>query len=66
MTHDPNDDTPDDEIPEYYTVHPDLLASANQTFDEREYLDALREIEATGGRTLESFIAEVEAAARGS
>lgn len=45
---------------------PDLLAWARQTFDVREYLDGVRDIRATGGKTLESFIAEVEAAACGS
>jgi hypothetical protein len=47
-------------------VPPDLLAWARQTFDSREFLDGVREIEATGGVQLEDFIAEVEAAARGS
>ena len=47
-------------------VPPDLLAWARQTFDVREYLDGVRDIRATGGKTLESFIAEVEAAACGS
>ena len=32
-------------------VPPELLAWARQTFDEREYLDGVREIEATGGRS---------------
>jgi hypothetical protein len=47
-------------------VPPDLLAWAQQTFDTQEYLDGVREVEATGGHTLESFIAEVEARATGS
>ena len=47
-------------------VPPDLLAWARQTFDAREFLDGVREIEATGGEPLESFIAEVEAVVRGS
>ncbi len=42
---------------------PDLLAWARQTFDVQEYLDGVRDIESTGGHTLESFIAEVEARA---
>ena len=50
----------------YEPVPPDLLAWARQTFDVREYLDGVRDIEATGGHTLESFIAEVEARALGS
>jgi hypothetical protein len=47
-------------------VPPDLLAWARQTFDEQEYLDGVREIEATGGHSLESFIGEVEARVRES
>jgi hypothetical protein len=47
-------------------VPPELLAWARQTFDVQEFLAGVREIEATGGETLESFIAAVEAAARGS
>lgn len=62
--------TPDSQpptwIPVPVPVHPDLLAWAKQTFDMREYLDGVREIKAGGGKKLESFIAEVEAAARGS
>ena len=50
----------------YEPVPPDLLAWARQTFDVREYLDGVRDIESTGGHTLESFIAEVEARALGS
>jgi hypothetical protein len=42
------------------------LAWARQTFDAREFLDGVREIEATGGQPLESFVAEVEAVVRGS
>jgi hypothetical protein len=47
-------------------VPPELLAWARQTFDAQEFLEGVREIEATGGEPLESFIAAVEAAARGS
>lgn len=47
-------------------VPPDLLAWAKQTFDAQEFLEGVREIEATGGHPLESFIAQVEAAVRGS
>lgn len=47
-------------------VPPDLLAWARQTFDAQQYLEGVREIEATGGHKLESFIAEVEARALGS
>jgi hypothetical protein len=45
-------------------VSPELLAWAQQTFDAREFLDGVREIEATGGRTFESLIAEVETVVR--
>ena len=60
--------TLDDQPPDWVItpVHPDLLAWAKQTFDLEEYLEGVREIQAGGGKTLESFIAEVEAAARGS
>ena len=34
-----------------------------QTFDEEEFLAEVREIEATGGKRLEDFIAELEARA---
>jgi len=47
-------------------VPPELLAWARQTFDAQEFLEGVREIEATGGRTFESLIAEVEAQVRGS
>ena len=65
MTPDPDDEPP---FPDFvvYPVHPDLLAWAKQTFDMDEFMEGVREIQAGGGKTLESFIAEVEAAARGS
>lgn len=47
-------------------VSPELLAWAKQTFDEREYRDGVREIEATGGHSMDAIIAEVEALVRGS
>jgi hypothetical protein len=47
-------------------VPPDLLAWARQTFDEREYTEGVQEIQATGGRTFEELIAEVEARMRRS
>ena len=47
-------------------IPPELLAWARQTFDAREFLEGVREIEATGGRTFESLIAEVEAQVRPS
>jgi hypothetical protein len=45
-------------------VPPQLLAWARQTFDVQEYLDGVRDIEATGGRRFEELIAELEARAR--
>src|SRR5262245_15326670 len=42
-------------------IPPELLAWARQTFDADEFLKGVREIKATGGRTFESLIAEVEA-----
>ena len=47
-------------------VPPILLAWAKQTFDMQEYLDNVRDIQENGGKTLEEFFPEVEAAARGS
>ncbi|WP_320686507.1 hypothetical protein [Gemmata algarum] len=47
-------------------IPPELLAWARQTFDASEFLAGVREIEATGGEPLESFVAAVETAARGS
>ena len=41
-------------------IPPELLAWARQTFDAQEFLDGVREIEATGGRSFESLIAAVE------
>ena len=46
-------------------VPPDVLEWARQTFDPEAFRAQLREIEATGGQTLEDFIAEVEVRARG-
>jgi hypothetical protein len=45
-------------------IPPDILEWARQTFDEEDFLAQVREIEATGGLSLEDFIAEVEARAR--
>ena len=47
-------------------VPPDLQAWARQTSDAQEFLDGVREIESTGGRPLEAYIAGVESAAGGS
>jgi hypothetical protein len=46
-------------------IPPDILACAQQTFDEEAFLADVREIQATGGLRLEDFIAEIEAIARG-
>ena len=46
-------------------ISPDLLAWARQTFDMEEFLEGMREIEETGGVAFESFVAELEAKARG-
>jgi hypothetical protein len=48
------------------SVPPELLAWARQTFDAREFLEGVRDIEATGGLPLEAFVAELEAVVRGS
>lgn len=50
----------------HYPVPPDLLAWAQQTFDMQEYLDGVREIEATGGVSPETVLAAVKALVRGS
>ncbi len=57
---------PPAEPPAPTPVPPELLAWARQTFDAQEFLEGVREIEATGGEPLESFIGEVEAVVRGS
>jgi hypothetical protein len=65
----PQEPTPQGAVPSVPVpapVPPELLAWAQQTFDAREFLEGVRDIEATGGEPLESFIAAVEAAARGS
>jgi hypothetical protein len=57
------------ESPEPYPrepIPPELLAWAQQTFDIQEFLEGIREIEASGGKTFESLIAEVEAVVRPS
>jgi hypothetical protein len=46
-------------------ISPELLEWARQTFDEREFLAQVQEIEKTGGVRLEEFIAEVEVKAKG-
>jgi hypothetical protein len=45
---------------------PELLAWARQTFDAEAFLEDVREIEATGGQPLDSFLAEIEAVVRKS
>jgi hypothetical protein len=47
-------------------IPPELLAWATQTFDAEEFLEGVREIEATGGQSFESLITEVEALVRKS
>jgi hypothetical protein len=47
------------------SIPAELLEWARQTFDEEEFLAQVRDIEATGGLSLEDFIAEVEARAKG-
>lgn len=39
---------------------PEMLEEARRTFNEEEYLAAVREIQAGGGFTLEDFIDEIE------
>lgn len=65
----PQEPTPQEPVPSVPVptpVSPELLAWARQTFDANEFLEGVRDIEANGGEPLESFIAAVEAAARGS
>jgi hypothetical protein len=62
----PSEPIPPSEPPSPIPVHPDLLAWAQQTLDVQEVLEELREMKATGGEPLESFIAEIEAVVRGS
>lgn len=45
-------------------IPPDLLAWAQQTFNEEEFLADMREIERTGGVRFEDFITEVEERAK--
>ena len=54
------------EAPAPVPIPPELLAWAQQTIDPQEFLEGVREIEANGGRTFESLIAEVEAVVRPS
>ena len=46
------------------TIPPEIVEWARQTFDEKEFLTHVREIEEKGGLQLEDFIAELEARAR--
>ena len=43
-----------------YETPPGILEQARQTFDEKEYLAGVTEIERTGGVRFEEFIGEVE------
>ena len=47
-------------------VPPELAEEFLRTFDEAEYLAAVRELERTGGLRLEDFIDEIERIANGS
>jgi len=59
----PDPATPPEPFPRE-PIPPEILAWARQTFDEKEFLADIREIEATGGVRLEDFITELEARAR--
>jgi hypothetical protein len=59
----PAEPTSPAEVPAPVPVPPELLAWARQTFDAEAFLREVREIEATGGHTLESFLDEVKARA---
>ena len=53
---------PTDE-PESFThepVPPILLAWAQQTFDQEEFIEEMKELETTGGYSFESVLAELE------
>jgi hypothetical protein len=47
-------------------VPPELLEQARAEFNEEEYLAALREMEETGGLSLEDFLDELEQRVRRS
>lgn len=62
----PQEPMPQDPVPPVPTpvpASPELLAWAQQTFDVQEFREGVREIKATGGVSLESFITAVKAAA---
>jgi hypothetical protein len=59
----PNPSNPSEPFPRE-KISPEILEWARQTLDEEEFLAHVREIEATGGRRLEDFLAELEARAR--
>jgi hypothetical protein len=54
------------EPPAHEPIPPELLAWARQTLDVEEFLQEIQQMEATGGCSFESIIAEVEARVRGS
>lgn len=62
----PSNPTDPLEPPAREPVPPDLLAWAQQTLDVEAFLQEVREMEATGGCSFESLIAEVEARVRGA
>lgn len=53
---------PERSVP-YEPVPADLLAWARQTFDVHEFMEGVREIEATGGISLDAVLEEIAAQA---
>ena len=53
------------EVPEppfaFDPVHPDLLAWARQTLDAEEFIREMREIQRTGGCSIEDVLADIHA-----
>lgn len=45
-------------------IQPEILEWARQTFDEKDFLEQVHEIERTGGVPFEDLIAEIEARVR--
>lgn len=63
----PTDPTPPTDPPAPVPVPPDLLAWARQTFDLEEFEEQVRQMQRSGGgKQLDDFIGELEAAVRGS
>ena len=61
----PDPATPPEPFPRE-PIPPELLEWARQTFDEQEFMEDVREIEVTGGKSFEKLIEEVEARVRSS